>query len=199
MRGTTSELAWEPRRRAFRGTRDARYGLRGDLPPDKGFREGDAGTLLKSTLFVLLNQDSQGCTCMHTGIRKLMFATAVILIVDSGAAAISHARDFGKTAPILRLKPAISGSSQHPQPAANVSKDDIREAQLELRHSGLYNGSIDGVIGPQTQQALLRFQRDNGLEQTATLDGLTLVAMFGNIGASQGSGMSSTGGRGAGQ
>src|SRR5690348_9875266 len=116
MRGTTSELAWEPRRRAFRGTRDARYGLRGDLPPDKGFREGDAGTLLKSTLFVLLNQDSQGCTCMHTGIRKLMFATAVILIVDSGAAAISHARDFGKTAPILRLKPAISGSSQHPQP-----------------------------------------------------------------------------------
>ena len=136
---------------------------------------------------------------MDTGIRKLMFATAVVLIVHSGGAAISHARDFGKTAPILSLKPAISGSSQHPQPAANVSKDDIREAQLELRHSGLYNGSLDGVIGPQTKQALLRFQRDNGLEQTATLDGLTLVAMFGNIGTSQGSRMSPNADRGTGQ
>ena len=134
---------------------------------------------------------------MHAGIRKLIFAS--VLVVGSAGAAISHAGDFGKTAPVLSLKPPNSGSSQHPQPAASVSKDDIREAQLELRHSGLYNGSIDGVIGPQTKQALLRFQRDNGLEQTATLDGLTLVAMFGNIGASQGSGMSSTGGRGSGQ
>ena len=133
---------------------------------------------------------------MHADIRKLTFAS--VLIVGSAGAAISHAGDFGKTAPVLSLEPNF-GSSQHPQPAAKVSKDDIREAQLELRHSGLYNGSIDGVIGPQTKQALLRFQWDNGLEQTGTLDGLTLVAMFGNIGASQDSGMSSTGGRGTGQ
>src|SRR5882762_8482382 len=72
---------------------------------------------------------------------------------------------------------------------ASLSKDDIREAQLELRHSGLYNGSLDGVIGPQTKQALVRFQKENGLEQTATLDALTMVAMFGNIGTSEGSGM----------
>jgi len=40
--------------------------------------------------------------------------------------------------------------SQQPQAVANLSKDGVREAQLELRHSGLYNGSLDGVIGPQT-------------------------------------------------
>jgi hypothetical protein len=56
-------------------------------------------------------------------------------------------RDLGKTAPNPSWNtPANSGSSQHPQAAANLSKDDIREAQLELRHSGLYNGSLDGVI-----------------------------------------------------
>jgi peptidoglycan hydrolase-like protein with peptidoglycan-binding domain len=136
---------------------------------------------------------------MHPGIRELIFGAAAVLIVGSGGAAISHAGDLGKTAPILSLKPANIGSSQHSQPAANVSKDDIREAQLELRHSGLYNGSVDGVIGPQTKQALLGFQMDNGLPQTATLDGLTLVAMFGNIGTSQGSRMSSNTGRGTGQ
>jgi peptidoglycan hydrolase-like protein with peptidoglycan-binding domain len=90
-------------------------------------------------------------------------------------------------------------SSQHPQAAANLSKDDIREAQLELRHSGLYNGSPDGVIGPQTKQALVRFQKDNGLEQTATLDALTMVAMFGNIGTSQGSSMPPNAGESTGQ
>ena len=81
----------------------------------------------------------------------------------------------------------------------NLSKDDIREAQLELRHSGLYNGSLDGVIGPQTKQALERFQKDNGLEQTATLDALTMVAMFGNIGTSEGSSMPRNAGEGTGQ
>jgi peptidoglycan hydrolase-like protein with peptidoglycan-binding domain len=85
--------------------------------------------------------------------------------------------------------PAASGPSQHPRAVANLSKDGIREAQLELRHSGLYNGSLDGVIGPQTRQALVRFQKENGLEQTATLDAHTIVMMFGNIGPSQGSSM----------
>jgi len=103
---------------------------------------------------------------------------------------MSHAADLGKTAPNPSWNtPASSGPSHHPQAAAALSKDDIREAQLELRHSGLYNGSLDGVIGPQTKQALVRFQKENGLEQTATLDALTMVAMFGNIGTSESSGM----------
>ena len=106
----------------------------------------------------------------------------------------------GKTAPNpSRNMPASSGPSQHPRAAANLSKDDIRDAQLELRHSGLYNGSLDGVIGPQTTQALVRFQKDNSLEQTATLDSHTIVTMFGNIGPSQGSSMPPNADRGAGQ
>jgi len=44
-----------------------------------------------------------------------------------------------------------------------------------------------------------RFQKDNGLEQTATLDALTMVAMFGNIGTSEGSSMPRNAGEGTGQ
>jgi peptidoglycan hydrolase-like protein with peptidoglycan-binding domain len=131
---------------------------------------------------------------MATGTRKLIFATASVLIIGSGTTAMSYAGDS-----IPSWNPASSRSSQHPQPAANLSKEDIREAQLELRHSGLYNGPLNGVIGPQTRQALVRFQKDNGLEQTATLDALTMVAMFGNIGTSQGSRMSPNADRGTGQ
>jgi peptidoglycan hydrolase-like protein with peptidoglycan-binding domain len=126
---------------------------------------------------------------MDTGVRKLILATAsvLLLVIGIGGTAMSHAVDLGKTAPNPSWNtPASSGPSQHPQAAANLSRDDIREAQLELRHSGLYNGSLDGVIGPQTKQALVRFQKDNGLDQTATLDALTMVAMFGNIGTSEG-------------
>jgi peptidoglycan hydrolase-like protein with peptidoglycan-binding domain len=47
---------------------------------------------------------------------------------------------------------------------------------------GLYNGSLDGVVGPQTKQALLGFQESNGLERTATLDQQTADALIGNIG-----------------
>jgi peptidoglycan hydrolase-like protein with peptidoglycan-binding domain len=123
---------------------------------------------------------------MDTGVRKLILATASVLVIGIGGTAMSHAADLGKTAPNPSWNtPASSGPSHHPQAAAALSKDDIREAQLELRHSGLYNGSLDGVIGPQTKQALVRFQKDNGLEQTATLDALTMVAMFGNIGTSE--------------
>jgi hypothetical protein len=137
---------------------------------------------------------------VDTGVRKLILATASVLVIGIGGTAMSHAADLGKTAPNPSWNtPANSGSSQHPQAAANLSKDDIREAQLELRHSGLYNGSLDGVIGPQTKQALERFQKDNGLEQTATLDALTMVAMFGNIGTSEGSSMPRNAGEGTGQ
>ncbi len=137
---------------------------------------------------------------MDTDGRKLILATASVLVIGFGGTAMSHAGDVGKTAPNPAWNtPATSGPSQHPQAGANLSKDDVREAQLELRHSGLYNGSLDGVIGPQTKQALVRFQKDNGLEQTATLDALTMIAMFGNIGTSQGSSMPPDAGQGTGE
>jgi hypothetical protein len=66
---------------------------------------------------------------------------------------------------------------------------DFRQAQLELRNMGLYNGSLDGVVGPETKRALEQFQKNNGLDRTARLDGQTMVALFGNIGISQGSSM----------
>jgi peptidoglycan hydrolase-like protein with peptidoglycan-binding domain len=61
---------------------------------------------------------------------------------------------------------------------------------------GLYNGSLDGVIGPQTKQALLGFQDSNGLKRTATLDQQTADALIGNTGV-EGEG-SSTPPKGAG-
>jgi peptidoglycan hydrolase-like protein with peptidoglycan-binding domain len=79
---------------------------------------------------------------------------------------------------------------------ASASGTDIRWVQVELHTMGLYNGSLDGVVGAQTKQALLAFQESNGIEQTATLDQQTAVALIGNIGVgSVGSSMPPTAAR----
>ena len=43
----------------------------------------------------------------------------------------------------------------------------------------MYKGKIDGVLGPQTKQALKEFQEKNGLQQTGSLDRRTLTALNG--------------------
>ena len=122
--------------------------------------------------------------------KKLILATASVLALGIGGAAVDHAANAGNAVPNAEWNmPPAPGTSQHLQTAANLSKDDFRQAQLELRNMGLYNGSLDGVVGQETKRALEQFQKNNGLDRTARLNGQTMVALFGNIGISQGSSM----------
>jgi peptidoglycan hydrolase-like protein with peptidoglycan-binding domain len=57
------------------------------------------------------------------------------------------------------------------QPA---SQSQIFQAQQQLKSAGLYRGAVDGVMGPETQTALVAFQREQGLPETAQLDQQTL-------------------------
>ena len=53
----------------------------------------------------------------------------------------------------------------------------VRDAQSELQREGLYHGKIDGVLGPETKQAIASYQAREGLQQTATLDQDTVERM----------------------
>ena len=112
--------------------------------------------------------------------RKLILGAASVLALGIGGAALDFAADADDVANPVANMPSVSGSPHHWLNAANPSKDDIRWAQVELHTMGLYNGSLDGVVGPKTKQALLGFQESNGLEQTATLDQQTADALIGN-------------------
>lgn len=46
--------------------------------------------------------------------------------------------------------------------------DEVRRIQQKLKSMGYYTGSVDGIYGTQTQSAVKKFQRDNGL----TVDGI---------------------------
>jgi hypothetical protein len=75
---------------------------------------------------------------MDAGFGKLILATASVLVIEFGAAVMSHAGDVGEAAPNSSWdRPASSGPSQRPQAVADLSKEDIRQAQVEVRHAGL--------------------------------------------------------------
>ncbi len=53
----------------------------------------------------------------------------------------------------------------------------ISNVQVELQRAGYYDGEVDGLIGPNTREALARFQADQGLYVTRAIDEPTLEAL----------------------
>jgi hypothetical protein len=59
----------------------------------------------------------------------------------------------------------------------NFTPDQVKSAQQQLQAAGLYNGPTDGMMDPDTRAALARFQQQNGLRTTQTLDQQTLARL----------------------
>jgi hypothetical protein len=76
----------------------------------------------------------------------------------------------------LALHAAESAAAGRTAPAP----DPVREAQRRLNAAGFDAGPVDGIVGPRTKRALIKYQAANGLEVTGELDGATL-ARFGRI------------------
>jgi len=63
-----------------------------------------------------------------------------------------------------------SGGRMEQSGQQEMSQEQIRKAQKHLKQAGFYQGSIDGQIGPQTQEAIREYQQARGLPQTGRLD-----------------------------
>ena len=53
----------------------------------------------------------------------------------------------------------------------------IADVQAQLQRDGYYDGPIDGILGPMTQEAIAAFQADNGLAVTSAIDEPTLATL----------------------
>jgi peptidoglycan hydrolase-like protein with peptidoglycan-binding domain len=62
----------------------------------------------------------------------------------------------------LFAEPAGTAAAMEPDPL-------VVAAQRELRRTGYYQGPIDGIPGPQTEAAILRFERAAGLATTGAI------------------------------
>jgi peptidoglycan hydrolase-like protein with peptidoglycan-binding domain len=103
--------------------------------------------------------------------RLVPFAS--LLLVAACAEPYGPTRMSGASAPTTRAAPA---------PIVPQASAEVRDAQQRLRTLGFYDGAIDGLWGPETQGAVERFQRQQGLDMTARLDAATVRAMRGDAG-----------------
>jgi peptidoglycan hydrolase-like protein with peptidoglycan-binding domain len=90
---------------------------------------------------------------------------------------------------VRRTSRPVAGSSASGQ----YSREDVKSVQEALKQKGMNPGPIDGVMGPQTQQALRAFQRSQNIQQTGQLDSSTASALGVQLSSGGASGSSATG------
>lgn len=63
---------------------------------------------------------------------------------------------------------------QNSQIAMTATTNQILSVQQRLKEMGYYTGSVDGIYGEATRQAVLKFQGDYGIPQTGNIGERTL-------------------------
>ena len=71
---------------------------------------------------------------------------------------------------------AASGQNQQLR-AEQLNSQQVRELQNSLQAQGVSPGPVDGIMGPQTQQAIRKFQQEEGLTAQGQIDQQTLEAL----------------------
>ena len=121
---------------------------------------------------------------MRTLIQKLLLGTASVLalgIAGSVVSSVLDGADAGNTATATAASiPAVVATSRDALAGDALRRDDIRWAQVALRYRGLYQGSLDGIVGPETKRALSKFQKIDGLSPSDSLDARTWEALTGS-------------------
>jgi His-Xaa-Ser repeat protein HxsA len=74
----------------------------------------------------------------------------------------------------LSTPPLPTGPVTPPPAPADLSMMVVR-VQAALMRLGYHTGDIDGRLGPETREALKRYQRDHKLKETGRMDLETLT------------------------
>lgn len=102
-------------------------------------------------------------------------ATASLLTI----ATISTAGQLAQSKRYAQLQhsvaPAFADLNMDAVPALN--QDNIRQIQRALQNKGLEPGPIDGILGPQTEEAVRNFQNRYGIKASGKIDNQTLFAL----------------------
>ena len=87
--------------------------------------------------------------------NRLVAGSMVVALIGIGFAPAAHAH--GRRSP--------------------ANAEQVRRVQRKLNDVGYLAGSVDGVLGPQTESALREFQRARSLDATGHIDANTLAAL----------------------
>ena len=107
---------------------------------------------------------------------KMCFA-AVLGLMTSYAIADHHGENH-----VVPAKEKMTGAhsvekSRGKTVSQDASMDKIKKAQAKLQEKGLLQKQPSGVVDEETRSALSKFQKENNLDQTGTLDNPTLAKL----------------------
>lgn len=74
-----------------------------------------------------------------------------------------------QASPPLETGSGIAQGAGADTPQLAQNQDFVRQVQSKLNAAGYDVGAVDGVWGPQSEQALMAYQRDNGLAASGAL------------------------------
>src|SRR5439155_25791362 len=82
------------------------------------------------------------------------------------------------TASAVWEQPSRTASEGAGNLPSQVGQDTIKAVQTKLRTAGLYDGQVDGIVGPKTRDAIKQYQSQAGLQQSGRLDQPTLAKLI---------------------
>ena len=72
---------------------------------------------------------------------------------------------------------ASASISDAAMPTAEGTLSHEKQIQTALKNAGLYNGAVDGKIGPGSKRAIIAFQKNNGLKADGKVGAKTWAAL----------------------
>jgi peptidoglycan hydrolase-like protein with peptidoglycan-binding domain len=122
-------------------------------------------------------------------------------VVDDDIVVLDRSRRIVDVVPAgPRARFARGGSTSGDSVAAlNLSPEEIRVVQQVLIDHGMLTGEPDGVLGTRTREALITFQRQQGIQATGSIDTNTVAALGVSSKISATQGQPSTVGQGRGE
>jgi hypothetical protein len=78
---------------------------------------------------------------------------------------------------IVNNNDTASSSANNAPSGGEMQSGTVRDAQRALNDKGYSAGTVDGIMGPHTEQALRQFQQAQGLDTSGSLDSQTLSAL----------------------
>jgi peptidoglycan hydrolase-like protein with peptidoglycan-binding domain len=122
-------------------------------------------------------------------------------VVDDDIVVLDRSRRIVDVVPAgPRARFARGGSTSGGSVAAlNLSPEEIRVVQQVLIDHGMLTGEPDGVLGTRTHEALITFQRQQGIQATGSIDTNTVAALGVSSKISATQGQPSTVGQGRGE
>ncbi|PYK73523.1 MAG: hypothetical protein DME42_06785 [Verrucomicrobia bacterium] len=80
-------------------------------------------------------------------------------------------------APVLTPLSHLEGVTGRSSPPLSIAETTRVFQMRELAQQGYYRGGIDGILGPETSRAIMRFQSNQGLRVTGVLTRDTVEAL----------------------